>query len=68
MYASWVPHSKRTWEHRQELIKERLLNAEADIVCIQEADGETFETDFDFMIQQGYKVCLPSSQRGEKFK
>lgn len=68
MYASWVPHSKRTWEHRQELIKERLLTAEADIVCIQEADGETFQADFDFMLQQGYKVCFLSSQRGVKIQ
>ena len=48
-YSSSVAMDKRTWKHRQSLIKERLLHSAADIVCIQEADGDTFEADFDFM-------------------
>jgi mRNA deadenylase 3'-5' endonuclease subunit Ccr4 len=58
MYASWVPMEKREWPHRQSLIRERLLLADADIVCIQEADGETFENDFAFMKEAGYLHCL----------
>jgi len=49
---------KRKWSHRQKLIRERLLLSEADIVCIQEADGSTFDDDFAFMRDAGYDHCL----------
>jgi len=49
---------KRQWTHRQSLIKERLLHSDADIVCIQEADGDTFDTDFAFMKDAGYDHVL----------
>ena len=58
MYASWIPMNKREWSHRQRLIQERLLGTDSDIVCIQEADGETFENDFSFMKDAGYAACL----------
>jgi endonuclease/exonuclease/phosphatase family metal-dependent hydrolase/Ca2+-binding EF-hand superfamily protein len=58
MYASWVPMEKREWSHRQTLIQERLLLSGADVVCIQEADGDTFEKDFAFMKEAGYQYCL----------
>jgi len=58
MYAPWVPMSKREWPHRQKLIRERLLRTDSDIVCIQEADGETFDEDFSFMKEAGYAACL----------
>lgn len=63
MYASWVPMDKRKWSHRQTLIRERLLLSGADIVCIQEADGDTFEKDFDFMKEAGYEYCLHKKYR-----
>lgn len=53
-YSSNVDMEKRQWKHRQSLIKDRLLQSAADIVCIQEADGETFDTDFAFMGSAGY--------------
>lgn len=49
---------KRQWKHRHKLIQERLLHTAADIVCIQEADGDTFEADFGFMEDAGYDVVL----------
>jgi mRNA deadenylase 3'-5' endonuclease subunit Ccr4 len=58
MYSQWVPMDKRKWPHRQGLIRERLLLSEADIICIQEADGDTFEDDFAFMKEAGYQHCL----------
>ena len=58
MYAPWVPMEKRRWSHRQALIREKLLLSGADIVCIQEADGDTFEEDFSFMNHAGYSHCL----------
>ena len=57
-YASNVDMSKRTWPHRRGLIRERIAAAEADVVCIQEADGETFDDDFDFMVDMGYDHVL----------
>ena len=58
MYSPWVPDSARTWKQRQALIRNRLLSSHADIICIQEADGDTFEQDFDFMKQAGYGHVL----------
>ena len=63
MYASWVPMAKREWTHRHSLIQERILLSEADIVCIQEANGETFEKDFAFMEEAGYNHCLHNKFR-----
>ena len=57
-YSSNVDMEKRQWKHRQRLIKERLLQSAADIVCIQEADGDTFDTDFAFMGLAGYDNVL----------
>lgn len=51
MYAPWVDMDHRQWPHRQSLIRERLLRAKPDIICIQEADGDTFEDDFAFLLQ-----------------
>ena len=54
-YASHVEMSKRSWSHRRTLIQSRLLETKADIVCIQEADGSTFTSDFDYMTNElGY--------------
>jgi Ca2+-binding EF-hand superfamily protein/endonuclease/exonuclease/phosphatase family metal-dependent hydrolase len=50
--------SKRTWSHRHSLIRERLLHSAADIICIQEADGDTFDKDFGFMEEAGYGHVL----------
>jgi endonuclease/exonuclease/phosphatase family metal-dependent hydrolase/Ca2+-binding EF-hand superfamily protein len=57
-YSSDVDMEKREWDHRHHLIKERILQSKADIVCIQEADGDTFEADFDFMNDAGYDHVL----------
>ena len=58
MYQSHVPEEARQWPHRKQLIRDRILLADADIVCIQEAAGDTFESDFDFMRAQGYEAVL----------
>ena len=58
MYQAHVPEEARTWPHRKQLIRDRLLLADADIVCIQEAAGDTFESDFDFMHEHGYASVL----------
>ena len=58
MYQAHVPEEARTWPHRKQLIRDRLLLADADIVCIQEAAGDTFESDFDFMHEHGYASVI----------
>lgn len=63
MYSPWVPMSKRTWSHRQALIRERLLQSAADIICIQEADGDSFDKDFGFMEEAGYGHVLHNKFR-----
>lgn len=58
MYQAHVPEEARKWPHRKQLIRDRLLLADADIVCIQEAAGDTFESDFDFMHEHGWASVL----------
>lgn len=58
MYQSHVPEEARQWPHRQGLIRDRILLADADLVCIQEAAGDTFDTDFAFMRELGYEAVL----------
>ena len=58
MYQPHVPMEARQWPHRQQLIRDRILLADADIVCIQEAAGDTFDADFAFMREQGYESVL----------
>ena len=57
-YSSNVDIEKRSWSYRKSLMKERLLYSAADIVCIQEADGDTFDEDFAFMKDNGYDHVL----------
>mmetsp|Transcript_31894 Transcript_31894/g.48523 ORF Transcript_31894/g.48523 Transcript_31894/m.48523 type:complete len:737 (-) Transcript_31894:28-2238(-) len=57
-YAGNVDMDKRQWTFRQQLIQERVLHSAADIVCIQEAHGDTFEDDFGFMKDAGYDHVL----------
>ncbi|KAL7509492.1 hypothetical protein ACHAXN_006478 [Cyclotella atomus] len=57
-YSSNVDMDKRQWKHRHSLIKDRLLQSAADIICIQEADGDTFAQDFAFMKEAGYDHVL----------
>ncbi|KAL7549368.1 hypothetical protein ACHAWF_012639 [Thalassiosira exigua] len=57
-YAPHVPMDKRRWEHRKKLIEGRLRASDADVVCVQEADGKTFDDDFGFMADAGYDVVL----------
>ncbi|CAM9740082.1 unnamed protein product [Ectocarpus fasciculatus] len=66
MYKSYQPHvpeEHRVWPFRKALMREYLLSKDADIVCIQEASAETFETDFDFMKDAGYDYVLHTKFR-----
>jgi hypothetical protein len=50
LYAPWVSMEQRQWPHRKALVRQRLLQANADIICLQETNGDTFQDDFDFLI------------------
>ena len=64
MYNPWVAMEYRQWAHRQALIRERLLKCQADIICLQEADGDTFDEDFAFLLEGGeYEACLHNKYR-----
>lgn len=52
-YQPHVPEEHRTWSYRRALVMEYLLGMDADVVCIQEASAETFESDFSFMKDAG---------------
>eukprot|EP00977_Amphora_coffeiformis_P021287 scaffold9134_cov170-Amphora_coffeaeformis.AAC.11 len=59
MYSSGVPMEHREWPHRQALIRDRLLQVDADIICIQEAAADTFAQDFEFLTKEaGYEFCI----------
>ena len=60
MYAPWVPIEARGWSNRKKLISQRLLQSDADIICLQEVTEGTFLNDFDFLLkeQAGYDYVL----------
>lgn len=52
-YQPHVPEEHRVWPFRKALMREYLLGKDADVVCVQEASAETFDSDFDFMKDAG---------------
>jgi mRNA deadenylase 3'-5' endonuclease subunit Ccr4 len=47
-----------SWDHRQNIIKERIRIVDADVVCFQEVSPLSFEQDFLFMrTELGYTGC-----------
>eukprot|EP00903_Cladosiphon_okamuranus_P013552 g12623.t1 len=66
MYKSYQPHvpeEHRAWPYRKALMRKYLLSKDADVVCVQEASAETFDSDFDFMKDAGYGCVLHSKFR-----
>lgn len=49
-----APASVSAWPHRQQLLRDHILHADADVVCLQEVAPESFEADFAFMAEAGY--------------
>eukprot|EP00667_Euglena_gracilis_P012764 EG_transcript_13123 len=62
-YRPEVPEEATLWPARQTQLRALLLGAGADIVCVQEACPDTFEQDFAFMADAGYKVALYTKGR-----
>ncbi|ETO17690.1 endonuclease/exonuclease/phosphatase family protein [Reticulomyxa filosa] len=46
MYPNIKKESHRKWDYRRDRIRESIESAQADIVCLQEIDGNSFPTDF----------------------
>lgn len=57
-YQPTTDDAHRAWPHRQRLLRDQLLGARPDIVCIQEAIFESFDEDFAFMAEAGYTHAL----------
>lgn len=43
-----------TWEFRCNLLRNRIAEVDADVVCLQEVSPVSFESDFSFMLDLGY--------------
>lgn len=53
-YEPTVPPELRAWPHRQALLRDALLGAAADLVCLQETTPEHFADDWAFLREAGY--------------
>eukprot|EP00466_Bigelowiella_natans_P009264 jgi/Bigna1/75986/fgenesh1_pg.38_\ len=59
----WVLPEHADWEHRLALLQGVLRDLNTDIICLQEADIETFESDFaEHMSLLGYDTVPPSAK------
>jgi endonuclease/exonuclease/phosphatase family metal-dependent hydrolase len=54
-YQHDVPAALREWPARGKLMEQLLTGMEPDVLCIQEGNGETVETEFGFMRGLGYE-------------
>jgi len=45
------------WETRSKLLRDRIESCMADVVCFQEVAPDSFEDDFEFMMDLGYDQC-----------
>jgi endonuclease/exonuclease/phosphatase family metal-dependent hydrolase len=52
-----VSEEQAAWPHRAALLRDQIAAADCDVVCIQEAAADSFETDFSWMIDLGYDRC-----------
>ena len=43
-----------SWEYRRDLLRQRIVSVDADVVCLQEVSPLSFDTDFHFMEELGY--------------
>lgn len=62
-YDHDAPAMVSSWEHRQKLLRDCILQADADVVCLQEVAPDSFETDFAFMCEAGYRHQLLNKGR-----
>lgn len=46
------------WASRQALVKQQLLCAASDFICLQECTGSSFDSDFAFLREAGYSGTL----------
>ena len=63
MYPPSVMEEAHPWRARRALLKEQLLTADADVVCLQETCAASFESDFDFLFEAGYAASISSKGR-----
>ena len=63
MYGPGVPRAATAWDARSVLLRDLVLEADADVVAFQETSAESFTTDFGWMIDAGYDFELHAKGR-----
>lgn len=62
----YVPSAALAWEYRRNLVMDEIRNRNADIVCLQEIDSESFNEDFrPTLAQQDYKGVFWQKSRAQ---
>ena len=54
--------SYSSWDFRKQLLKEQFAGINADLLAVQETSPETFEQDFDFLLEDYEGVCHQRSR------
>ena len=63
-YCAGTKREHTEWAHREKLFKQQFATLASDVVCIQEAHAESFETDFGiWMREAGYAHALMKKGR-----
>ena len=62
-YGPDTPAEATTWDHRQQLLRERVVGSGADIVCLQECSPQSFESDWAWLADEGYDCALLAKGR-----
>eukprot|EP01124_Arcella_intermedia_P032391 TRINITY_DN7545_c0_g1_i1.p1 TRINITY_DN7545_c0_g1~~TRINITY_DN7545_c0_g1_i1.p1 ORF type:complete len:315 (-),score=67.35 TRINITY_DN7545_c0_g1_i1:22-966(-) len=62
----WVSLEARKWENRRKLHIELLKSLKTDLICLQEAEMNTFEEDFGFAQELGYEVVKPKGTKKQE--
>ncbi|MCU0654420.1 MAG: endonuclease/exonuclease/phosphatase family protein [Polyangiaceae bacterium] len=53
-YDPAIPPEHRSWPHRQALLRQGILAAAPDLLCLQETTPECFPQDWSFLAEAGY--------------
>jgi mRNA deadenylase 3'-5' endonuclease subunit Ccr4 len=62
-YQAGTPFEVTTWPRRQALLRQQILAADSDVVCLQEVSDKSFDSDFAFMAEAGYASVMLSKGR-----
>ena len=61
-YQSDIPEKFSSWSYRKEILRKQFAEIDADLLAVQETFPETFEDDFDFLLEDYEGVCHRKSR------